>query len=305
MRNSSPTPRSAFRIPRSWAGLLWISPWLIGFLAFLLFPAAMSLYDSFTEHGPLESPLWIGLANYQRMLHDQVFHRALLNTVIYAAALIPLSIISAVVLAALLNTPRLRASNLFQAAIFLPTLVPLIASTMVWMWLFNGEYGLINRLLRVVGINGPNWLYDRHWAMPALIIIGLWSVGQATILCLTALREVPASLYEAADLDGMGPVRRFWNVTVPMISPVILFNTIILTIGAFQVFVVPYVIFIRDKGGPGQTGYLYTQYLYDNAFIYQQTGYANALAWVQLLIILALTGLMFLASKRIVFYRGA
>ncbi len=292
--------------PRSTlTGLLWVSPWIIGFLAFMLFPAAMSLYDSFTEHGLLESPLWVGFSNYERMLHDHVFHRALWNTLIYAAALIPLSIIIAVILAALLNTRRLRGGNFFQAAIFLPTLVPLIASTMVWMWLFNGEYGLVNRVLSLLGIRGPNWLLDRHWAMPALVLIGLWSVGQSTILCLTALREVPASLYEAADLDGMGPVRKFFHVTAPMISPMILFNTITLTIGAFQVFVVPYVIFVRDKGGPGQSGYFYTMYLYDNAFVYQQMGYANALAWVQMLIILALTGLMFLASNRVVFYRGA
>src|ERR1051325_11705299 len=176
-------------------GLLWVSPWLVGFVAFMLFPCAMSLYDSFTEHGLLESPLWVGLANYERMLHDQVFHRTLWNTVLYSALLIPLSIIVSVVLAALLNTKRLKGSNFFQAAIFLPTLVPLIASTMVFMWLFNGEYGLINRLLRLVGVSGPNWLLDRHWAMPALVIIGLWSVGQSTILCLTALRDVPESLY--------------------------------------------------------------------------------------------------------------
>jgi multiple sugar transport system permease protein len=286
-------------------GLAWVSPWLIGFILFMAFPAAMSFYYSLTDYRLLEAPLWIGLSNYERMLHDQTLHLALRNTLLYAAISIPLSIALAVVLASLLNTPRLRAAKFFQMAIFLPTLVPLIASTMVWMWLFNAEYGLINRLLALVGIDGPSWLLDPNWTMAALLIIGLWSVGQAVILCLAALKQVPTSLYEAADIDGMGPIRKFFSITVPMISPVILFNAITLTIGAFQVFVVPYVIFVRDKGGPGQRGYFYTMYLYDNAFIYQQMGYANALAWVQLLIILALTGLMFLVSRRVVFYRGA
>jgi multiple sugar transport system permease protein len=286
-------------------GLAWVSPWLVGFILFMAFPAAMSFYYSLTDYRLLEAPLWIGLSNYERMLHDQTLHLALRNTLLYAAISIPLSIALAVVLASLLNTPRLRAAKFFQMALFLPTLVPLIASTMVWMWLFNAEYGLINRLLALVGIDGPSWLLDPNWTMAALIIIGLWSVGQAVILCLAALKQVPTSLYEAADIDGMGPIRKFFSITVPMISPVILFNAITLTIGAFQVFVVPYVIFVRDKGGPGQRGYFYTMYLYDNAFIYQQMGYANALAWVQLLIILALTGLMFLVSRKVVFYRGA
>jgi multiple sugar transport system permease protein len=286
-------------------GLAWVSPWLVGFILFMAFPAAMSFYYSLTDYRLLEAPLWIGVSNYERMLHDQTLHLALRNTLLYAAISIPLSIALAVVLASLLNTPRLRAAKFFQMAIFLPTLVPLIASTMVWMWLFNAEYGLINRLLALVGIDGPSWLLDPNWTMAALIIIGLWSVGQAVILCLAALKQVPTSLYEAADIDGMGPIRKFFSITVPMISPVILFNAITLTIGAFQVFVVPYVIFVRDKGGPGQRGYFYTMYLYDNAFIYQQMGYANALAWVQLLIILALTGLMFLVSRKVVFYRGA
>src|SRR5262249_32650855 len=160
------------------------------------------------------------------------------------------------------------------------------------------------RALAGVGIAGPNWLLDRNWAMPALILIALWSMGQAVLLCFAALKEVPQQLYEAAGVDGMGPVRRFWYVTVPLISPVILFNTITLMIGAFQVFVIPYVIFQKDKGGPGQSGYFYTMCLYDNAFTYQKMGYASAMAWVQLLIVLGLTGLMLATSRRFVYYRA-
>jgi multiple sugar transport system permease protein len=292
------------RVPPAAVGLAWVSPWLVGFVAFMLIPASMSLYYSFTDYPLLQSPLWSGTANYTRLLHDATFHKTLVNTLIYAGAVVPLSIVIAVVLAALLNTRGLRGARVFQAAIFLPTLVPLVASSMIFMWIFNGRHGLVNVLLGLVGIPGPNWLLDRAWAMPALILIALWSVGQAVVLCLAALQEVPSQLYEAADIDGMGPVRRFLHITAPMISPVILFNSITVLIGAFQVFVVPFVIFVRDKGGPGQSGYFYTMYLYDNAFVYGQMGYACALAWVQMLIILALTGLMFLAGRRLVYYRA-
>lgn len=316
-------------IRESALGLAWISPWLVGFLVFLAAPLAMSLYYSFTEYPMLETPLWAGLANYTRMLHDATLHKVVWNTFVYALVTIPLSLILAVVIAALLNT-KVKGAKFFQAAIFLPTLVPLVATSMVWMWILNGQYGLINAALKPIWPamrvlahalpdgppesalagwraaleNPPNWLLDSHWALLAVALVAFWSIGQQVLLCLAALREVPAQLYEAADLDGMGPVRKFWNVTIPMISPVILFNAITLTIGTLQVFVIPYVIFQKDKGGPGQSAYFFTMYLYDNAFTYQQMGYASALAWVQLLIILALTGLMFVASKRLVHYRA-
>jgi multiple sugar transport system permease protein len=286
------------------AGYAFLSPWLIGLIAFMLLPIVMSIYYSFTDYPLLESPLWTGLDNYARLVHDHDFLVGLKNTLIYIALLVPLSTGISVVLAALLNTRGLKGLGLFQGAIFLPTLTPLVASSMVWMWLLNGKYGLINRFLAGLGITGPNWLLDRNWAMTALILIALWSMGQAVLLCFAALKEVPQQLYEAAGIDGMGPVRRFCYVTVPMISPVILFNTITLMIGAFQVFVIPYVIFQKDKGGPGQSGYFYTMCLYDNAFTYQKMGYASAMAWVQLLIVLALTGLMLATSRRFVYYRA-
>lgn len=296
------------KVPAEVVGLAWISPWLVGFLAFMLVPAGMSMYYSLTDFPLLESPLWIGADNYARLLTDPDFHLSLRNTVVYAGVVIPLSITVAVILAALLNTRGLRWKRYFEAAIFIPTLMPLVAASMIWMWLFNGQYGLINalisRLLSPLGITGPNWLFETRTAMAAVVIIAVWGVGQAVILFVAALREVPEQLYEAADIDGMGPVRKFFHVTLPMISPMILFNTITLLIGAFQVFVVPFIIFQKDKGGPGRTAYFYTSYLYDNAFVYGQFGYACAMAWVQLLIILSLTGLLFLVSRRLVFYRA-
>lgn len=284
-------------------GLLWVSPWVVGFLAFMLAPIAMSLYYSLTDYNLLEAPLWVGSANYKRMLTDGVFGTVLKNTAVYALFSIPLCTVLAVVIAALLNG-KVRFRGAFRAAIFIPTLVPLAASAMVWMWLFNGEYGLINRALSLFGIHGPNWLQDAGWVMPALVLMSLWGIGQAVVTYLAALQDVPPALYEAASLDGMGVLRRFWNVTLPMISPVILFNVITLTIGTVQVFAVPYVMSKAAPGGPDREMYFFTSYMYDNAFVFGQMGYASALAWVQLLVILALTGLMFLVSRRVVYYRA-
>ena len=291
-------------VPRqNLAGWLWISPWVVGFLAFMLVPLLMSLYYSFTEYPLLEPPVWIGAENYTRMFHDDVFLAALKKTGVFAAISIPLSTALALVIAGLLNS-RIRARGFFQASVFVPTLVPMAASAMIWLWLFNGQHGLINRALALAGIEGPNWLGNPAWAMPSLLIVSLWGVGQTVVVYMAALGEVPESLYEAASIDGMSPVRRFWSVTLPMISPVILFNVITLTIGTMQFFVVPYILTKATPGGDPRSMYFYTMYMYDNAFVYGQMGYASAQAWIQLLIILALTGATFVFSKRFVHYRG-
>lgn len=299
------------------AGWLWVSPWLVGFLAFLLLPIGMSLYYSFTEYPLLEKPIFIGIDNYVRLLSDKPFLAAVLRTALYAILTIPLCTVLSLVIAALLNA-KVRAGGFFQAAVFLPTLVPMAGSAMVWLWLLNAEYGLVNRALGAIGISGPNWLtgtirLGEHadgsvavqipWAFVSLVIISLWSVGQAVIVYLAALREVPVSLYEAAAIDGMGPVRRFTSITLPMISPVILFNVITLMIGTLQVFVIPYVLTKATPGGDPRSIYFFTSAMYDNAFVYAQMGYASAMAWVQLLMTLVLTAAMFLVSKRLVHYR--
>jgi multiple sugar transport system permease protein len=286
------------------AGLLWVSPWVLGFAAFMLLPMGMSLAYSFTEYPMLEAPVWIGLESYARMLGDAKFWGAVWNTGWYALATIPLCTALALAVAAML-AKRTRMVGFFQAAIFLPTLVPMIASAMVWMWLFNGEYGLINRLLGLVGIAGPAWLFDKAWAAAGLVLIAMWGVGQQVLVYVAALRDVPEQLYEAADLDGMGPLRKFFYVTLPMISPVVLFNVITLMIGTLQVFALPLALFQKNKGGPGGVANFYTSYMYDKAFIDGEMGYACALAWVQLLAVLTLTGLLFLVSRRAVHYRGA
>lgn len=285
------------------SGWLWISPWLVGFLAFMLVPAGLSLYYSFTEYPLLEAPVWVGLENYTGMLRDEVFLTALWKTFVYGAIAIPLSTGLALVIAALLSA-KARGGRFYQAAVFLPTLVPMAASAMVWLWLFNGEYGLINRGLEAVGVDGPNWLTSPRWVMTALVIVSLWGIGQAVVVYYAAMNEVPDHLYEAAALDGMGPARRFWNITLPMLSPVVLFNVVTLIIGAMQVFVIPYIITKATPGGDPRAMYFYTMYMYDNAFVYGKMGYASAMAWVQLVVTLLLTAMTFAVSRRAVYYRG-
>jgi multiple sugar transport system permease protein len=280
-------------------GLLWISPWLVGFVLFFAVPLGMSLYYSFTDYPLLEKPLWVGGENYAGLATDPVFGRVMRNTLVYAGVSIPLGTVLALGVAGLLNS-RVRGMGLFRAAVYVPQVVPIVASAMVWMWLFNGEWGLINQGLGALGVaqkDLPNWLGDKRWAMFALIVMNLWVIGQPVVIYLAALQEVPRQLYEAGSLDGMGPVRRFWHIALPAISPVVLFNVVYLTITCWQVFAVPY---IMTEGGPDRATYFYSHYLYDNAFKFQRMGYASAMAWVQFVIILGLTGLMFWGSRRLV-----
>lgn len=281
-------------------GLAWISPWLLGFVIFMAVPIGMSLWYSLTDFPLLEPPLYVGLENYQGLLSDAVFGKALWNTAVYCILFIPAASALSLLFAAALNQ-RLKGLWVYRTAVFIPSLVPIVAAAMIWLWLFNADQGLINVALRVVGIEGPNWLGDRDWALIALVLMGLWNIGQPVVIYLAALQDVPESLYEAASIDGMGPWRRLWHVTMPMISPVILFNVIIMTINTLQVFAVPY---IMTEGGPDRATYLFTHYLYDNAFVFRKMGYACAIAWVQFVVILALTGAMFAASRKLVHYRA-
>ncbi|MHC4993133.1 MAG: carbohydrate ABC transporter permease, partial [Planctomycetota bacterium] len=222
------------------------------------------------------------------------------NTSIYGLASVTLGTVFAIAVALLLNraTPRV---GLVRAAVFLPTLVPLVAAALVWTWMYNAEHGAINTVLRVAGVRGPDWLGDGRWAMIALIGMSLWTVGGAVVIYLAALQDVPRSLHEAADLDGAGPWRRLTHVTLPMISPAILFNVVVAIIWSLQVFAVPY---IMTKGGPENATYFYTMYLYDNAFVYGRMGYACAMGWLQLLVILVLTASFLRLSRRFVHYRA-
>jgi multiple sugar transport system permease protein len=281
-------------------GLAFISPWIIGFTCFMLIPIALSLYYSFCDYSLLQPPVFIGAENYADILQDKVFWKALGNTFYYAAMALPAGMLVSLGLALLLNT-NIQGQSIYRTIIFLPSLVPIVASAMLWLWLFNARLGLINGLLARIGIQGPPWLTDASWAMPSLALMSLWGVGHTVVIYLAGLQDVPRDLYEAAEIDGAGQVNRLWNVTIPMISPVIFFNLVMAIIGTLQVFAIPY---IMTQGGPVRSTYFYTMYLYDNAFVYLKMGYASALAWIQLLIIMTLTGLAFWTSKRWVHYQG-
>ncbi len=284
-------------------GLLWTAPWWLGFLLLLAGPMVISLYISFCDYPLLQPPVFVGLANYQQLVHDAVFHKAVWNTVIYASTAIPVGTVLAVLLAILLNQ-RVRGQAFFRACIFVPTIVPLVAAGVVWMWMMNPEYGLLSTSLRTVGVaQPPLWLESPRWAMVSLVLVSLWFIGSPVVIYLAGLQEIPEELYEAAKLDGASASRQLWHVTLPGISPVILFNVIMGIITSWQVFALPYMMW-RTRPGPDRVTYFYTMYLFDNAFNYLKMGYASALAWVQFLIILALTGLVFLLSRRTVHYRG-
>lgn len=291
--------------PREWQnlgkGLGFLSPWIFGFLLFTLLPVGMSFYYSLCDYSLLQPPLFIGFANYRDLMADPVFWKALVNTFKYAVMALPAGMLVSLGLALLLNAP-IRGQAIYRTIIFLPSLVPTVASAMLWLWLFNAKLGLINTMLRGIGIEGPGWLTTPEWAMPALALMSLWGVGHTVVIYLAGLQDVPRELYEAAELDGVGPLSRLRNVTLPLISPVIFFNLVMAIIGTLQVFAIP---FVMTGGGPARATYFFTMYLYDNAFTYLKMGYASAMAWIQLVIILCLTGIAFWSSRRWVHYQGA
>ena len=285
-------------------GLAFLSPWLIGFSVFTLLPVVLSLYYSLSDYNLLQKPVFVGTENYRALAIDGIFWRSLRVTLLYAAISVPMGLFVSLGVALLLNV-RLRAQPIFRTLIFLPSLVPTIASAILWKWMFNQRLGIINQLLSpLLGLfhqPPPPWLDQSKWVVPSLALMSVWSVGNTVIIYLAGLQDVPRELYEAAELDGAGPLRRLWSVTIPMISPVIFFNLIMAIIGILQVFDTP---FMMTKGGPNRASYFYTFYLYDSAFTYLKMGYASAMAWIQLLLVLALTGIAFWSSKRWVYYQG-
>jgi multiple sugar transport system permease protein len=283
-------------------GLLWTAPWWLGFLLFLALPMVLSLYISFCDYPLLQPPVYVGAANYAGLARDPLFHKVLANTLVYAALAIPAGTVLAVLLAVLLNQ-NVRGQAFFRGCIFVPTVVPIVAVAVVWLWLLNPEYGLINQPLQALGRSGPMWLAAPPWAMLSLVLISLWTIGSPVVIYLAGLQEIPVELYEAARLDGASHVQQFRHVTLPGLGPVILFNVIIAIIGTWQIFAIPFVLW-RGFARPDLNVYFYTMYLFDNAFRFLKMGYASAMAWIQLLIILALTGLVFLVSRRTVYYRG-
>lgn len=286
-------------------GLLFISPWFVGLGVFLIYPIVTSFYLSFCEYSVLRPAMFIGGENYGELMGDSVFWKSLWNTIVYAAFALPLGTITAVILALLLNA-RVRGLAVYRTIFFLPSLVPMVALAVLWLWMFNGEYGLVNHMLKVVlsplGMAPPAWLASTTWSKPAMIIMSVWGVGHSIVIYLAGLQDVPEHLYEAAQIDGASFWQQTWHVTLPMISPVIRFNVIMGIIGVFNLFAVPYVL--SPEGSPARSIYFYVMYLFDNAFLHLRMGYASAMAWLLFLLIFALTVVTVVLSRRHVHYGG-
>lgn len=283
-------------------GILFATPWILGFLIFLTYPLVASLLYSFTNFSILRPPKLIGLQNYNELFHDEVFYKSLGNTLLYVAGAVPLSTVVAIALALLLNT-KVKGMSIYRTMFFLPTLVPMVALGTLFSWVFNGDFGLLNEAFHKVHVTPPNWMGDPTWAKWTLILISIWGCGQAMVIYLAGLQDVPVSLYEAAELDGAKVWAKTINVTLPMISPVILFNVVMGIIGSLQIFAVPYVMF--PGGAPARSTYFYSSYLYDNAFQYQRMGYASAMGWVLFIITLALTLIALKLSEKHVHYESS
>jgi multiple sugar transport system permease protein len=283
-------------------GYLFISPWLIGFLVFTLFPFVASLIISLTNWEIVGDWEFVGTANYQKMLsgNDRLFLESLKVTFTYSLTRVPLIQMFALALACLLNQP-IKGRAVFRTIFYLPAVTAGVATAYLWAYLFSNNGGIINTALGLVGIEGPNWLYSTEWSLPTLIILSCWNVGTSMLIYLAALQAVPESLHEAAMIDGAGVLKRFWHVTVPMITPAIFFNMVLGIIGSFQGFTDAFII---TQGGPGYSTLLYTLYLYRTAFSDLHMGYAAALAWILFLILLAFTAVQMVLSKRWVYYEG-
>ncbi|MCX6048208.1 MAG: sugar ABC transporter permease [Chloroflexi bacterium] len=283
-------------------GLLFILPWIIGFLAFRVYPFFASLYYSFTFYPILDTPKWVGFDNYRDLFSDQRFLTSLYNSTYYAIFAVPLGTVVGIALAMLLNM-KVRGLSTFRTIFFLPSITPVVASAIVWLWMFNPRNGIINFVLDLVGIRGPGWLGSPEWAKPALILMSLWSLGGAVVIYLASLQDVPREMLEATDLDGANAAQKIWFVTLPMISPVILFNVITGLIGAFQFFTEVHVM-TGGTGKPADSTLMMSIYLWQTAFQFFKFGYASAQAWMLFLIIIAFTVVLFRISGRLVYYGG-
>lgn len=280
---------------------IFLLPWLIGFLIFTLYPILASLVLGFTHYNAIKPLDWVGLKNFIFLSKDTIFIKSLRVTLTYTVIFVPIQLMISLFLAVLLNL-RVFGMRTIRTIYYLPAVLPTVVTGLVWVWLFNPDFGLLNFLLfKIFGIHGPNWLGSERWVMSAVIISGLWGMGAGVLIFLAALQNVPDELYEAAELDGATVLHRFWHVTIPMISPVILYNLLIFMIGALQVFARIYVL---TAGGPNYGSYFYNIYVYDTAFSYFRLGLASAQAWILFIIIMLMTLITLRSSGHWVYYAG-
>jgi multiple sugar transport system permease protein len=285
-------------------GMLFLLPWTIGFLVFTLYPMAASFAYSFSIYhskAPLE---WVGLQNYAALLKDDLFWQSLYNTLYMVAIGVPLTLLVSFFCAVLLNL-KVRGQAFYRVIYFLPSIVPTVASTILWLWILNPQTGILNTVLGYVGIEGPNWMSNPAWSKPGLIMLGMWGMGGTIVIYLSGLQDVPTSLLEAAELDGASWWQRLRHITIPMVSPITLFNLITGVIAQFQYFAQAYIFRgTHGLGYPLNSTLFYSVYLYQNGFLWLKMGYASAMAWVLFVIILICTILLLKVSERFTYYAG-
>jgi len=281
------------------SAILFVTPWLVGFFGFEFGPLLASAGISLFKWDLITQPSWVGAAHYQELFaEDPLFWQSLKVTAVYSGLSVPLRLAAALLVAILMNQ-KVPGITLFRTIYYMPSVVSGVAVALLWYWVFNAKFGVLNYLLSFMGIQGPNWLMSKTWVMPAFILMSLWGIGGAMIIFLAGLQGVPQELYDAADVDGAGRWRKFQHVTWPLLTPIVFFNLVMGIIGSFQTFTAS---FIMTNGGPANATLFYVLYLYRNAFQFFKMGKACALAWILFLIILGLTALVFRSSPMWVFY---
>jgi multiple sugar transport system permease protein len=292
-----------------WKGLAFASPFLLGFAVFIAYPMAASAFYSFTDFNLFQSPTWVGLSNYQHMFHDSTFWQALWNTLIMAAVGVPLTIIIGLAGAHVLNFP-IKGQPVYRALVYVPVIVPIVVGSYLWRWMLNSQYGYVDRLLQLLGLPQPAWLTEPAWGKPAILLIALWTIGSTLIIYLAAIRDIPKELLEAAQLDGAGAWRRFVHITWPRLTPITLFQVIVVMISYLQIFTQPYLLTQANAvgngasatGGAGNSMLSLSVYLFQNAFSFLKMGYASAMAWTLFVLTLLITLILLWSSKLWVHY---
>lgn len=282
-------------------GLLFALPWLIGISIFYLYPIVGTLYHSFFEYPVFSPPTFTGLLNYKTLLNDELFWITIYNSIYYTCMYVPLAVIVSIFLALILNMKIRKGISFYRMVYYMPCIVPMVGASLLWMWIFNAHFGLLNTFLRMIGINGPGWLASATWSKPSLVLMALWLLGPGIIIYLSALQDVPQQLHDVAEIDGANWVQRLRYVTLPMLTPIILFDIIISLTLALQTFTR---IYIMTRGGPANSTLLFGLYIYRTAFAYLNMGYACALAWVFFILVFIVTILIFKSSAKWVYYGG-
>lgn len=286
-------------------GWAFILPAVLGLLIFKLGPVLASLGLSFTKYEIISAPSWIGLANYTKLVNDDLWLKSVWVTLKYVGLFVPSALVTAYAIAMLMSRD-LRGINFYRTVWYLPSVVPAVASATIWRWGLHPEFGPINYPLKILGLPAPRWLTDPDWIIPSIVFISLWGLGNTVLIFLASIKGVPPTFYEAAEVDGANAWERFRHVTLPLTSSIIFYQLIVSVIGSFQVFGVAYVLFVSNpsasSAGPDNAALFYVLYMFRNAFGYFRNGYASAMAWVLFVVIMLLTALLFYSQRHWVYY---